>query len=148
RSAFSLVADSSSRSVVSHCFDRQKLYEIHLAQTSHHLSVSWAAGGAHLLPGSGVSRKGRRPRELDQTGFPGTYLLDLPHFASHPGRLEFNCRLVISQVRSVAHSPWFNAAFPDPARRTLRRLRKNARAGHLESTANFDGESQTSNQCD
>ena len=33
-------------------------YDVHLAQTSDHLSVSWAAGGSHLLSRSGVHSKG------------------------------------------------------------------------------------------
>jgi len=70
---------------------------------------------------------------LDHPGFPGAYLLDLHHIARHPRHLKFNCRPVISPVRSVAHSLWLNGAFPDPARRRLRRLRKVLRAVHADN---------------
>src|SRR5438034_8476663 len=99
----------------------------------------WAAGGSHLPPGSGVHRRKRRG-QLDHPGFPGAYLLDLHRVACHPRHLKVNCRPVISPVRSVAHSLWLNGAFPDPARRRLRRLRKSParnarrqRAHHLVS---------------
>ena len=88
----------------------------------------WAAGGSHLPPGSGVHRRKRRG-QLDHPGFPGAYLLDLHHIARHPRHLKFNCRPVISPARSVAHSLWLNGAFPDPARRRLRRLRKSPARG-------------------
>jgi hypothetical protein len=82
-----------------------------------------AAGGSHLLLGSGVHRRERR-RQLDYTGFPRAYLLDLHRGSRRPCRFKFNCGPVISQVRSVAHSLCLNDGFPDPARHGLRRLRK------------------------
>src|SRR6266498_3126675 len=51
-------------------FGWRKPYDLHLAQTSDYLSVSWAAGNSHLLPGSGALRR-RRRRQLDHAGFPG-----------------------------------------------------------------------------
>jgi len=39
-------------------FGRDKPYEVHLAQASHHLSISWNAGGSDLLSGSGVAGGG------------------------------------------------------------------------------------------
>src|SRR5438309_10211792 len=91
--------------LVSHYFGRPKLHEVYLAQSSDHLSISWAAGGSHLLPGCGVHRS-RRKRQLDHTGFPGAYFLDLYHAARNPRCLKFNCGPVISQVRSVTNSLW------------------------------------------
>src|SRR5205809_2764066 len=89
-------------------FGRQNSYEIRLAETSDHLPVSWAAGGSHLLLGSSASRKWRR-RQLDHTGFPGTYLLDLHHVYRHGRHRKFDCCPVIPKIRSVAHSRWVNA---------------------------------------
>jgi hypothetical protein len=63
---------SNARSVVSCYLVGRKLYAVHLAQTSDHLSVSWAAGDSNLLPGSGVHR--RRSRQLDHTRFQGLIL--------------------------------------------------------------------------
>ena len=60
--------------------------DVHLAQTSDHLSVSWAAGGSHLFSRSGLCSRGRR--QLDHTRFLGAYLLDLHHVASHPPHLS------------------------------------------------------------
>ena len=78
---------------------------------------------------------------MDHTGFPMTYLLDLHHIAGHPRRRKFTCRLVISQGRGVAYSPWLDDAFPDSARRGIHRLRKTvALSDYLQSTANLDGE--------
>src|SRR5438034_6163679 len=103
---------------------RRRLYDGYLAQTSDHLSVSRAVGNSHLLPGSGVHR--RRRRQLDHTGFPRAHLLDLHHVARHRCPLEFNCRRVICQVRSIADSLLVNGAFRDSARHRIRRLRKAA----------------------
>ena len=99
----------------------------------------WAAGGSHLPPGSGVHRRKRRG-QLDHPGFPGAYLLDLHHVARHRRHLEFNCRPVISQVRSLAHSLLVDGVFRDSARHRRRRLRKGpARSGYFHLTPKFNG---------
>src|SRR6266511_5608015 len=139
-----LVASGScrkARSGISCYFARTEAYAVDLAQTSDHLSVSRPAGDSRLLPGSGVPW--RRRRQLDHARFPGAYLLDLHHVARHPHHPKFNWRRVISQVRSIAHSPLVNGAFCDSARRRLFLLRKGvARTGHLQSAANFNGETE------
>jgi len=76
----------------------------------------------------------------------GDLSLDLRHSGRYRGRRKFNCRLVISQGRSVAHSLRLNRAFPGPPCRRRRRLRKIAPGHHLHSTVNFDGEAATSSQ--
>ena len=79
------------------------------------------------------SLKGRR--RLDHIRFPGAYLLDLHHVASHPRHLKFHCRPVVSQLRSIAYSRLLTGAFRDSSRRRLLLLRKaTPRAGRLQST--------------
>jgi hypothetical protein len=78
---------------------------------------------------------------LDHAGFPRAYLLELHGIARYPCRLKFNRRPVISQVRSIAHSPWLNGAFLNPVRRRLVPLRKAvARTGDLQLTVPLDRE--------
>jgi hypothetical protein len=84
-----------------------------------------------------LASMGRGRRQLDHTRFPRTYPLDLHHIPRHRCRLKFNCRPVISQVRSIVHSLLVNGALRDSARSRLRRLRKAAaRTGQLRLTAN------------
>ena len=86
---------------------------------------------------------------MDHTGFPRACLLDLRHIAGRPRHRKFNCRLVISQGRGVAYSPWLDGAFPDPARRRIHRLRKIfALSDYLQSTTNLDGEPNISSRGD
>ena len=82
-------------------------------------------------------------RQLDHTRFPGAYLLDLHHVASHPHHLKFNWRPVVSQLRSIAYSPLLNGAFRDSSHRGLPLLRKAApRADRL--SRHFDVTNWTS----
>lgn len=129
----------AAQSIIIPLFGRQKPYAARLAQTSDYLPMPWAAGDPHLFHGSRVRR--RRGRQLDRAGFQGAYLLDLHNVARHPHRFKFNWRRLISEVKSAAHSFLVNGAFRHSARRRLFLLRKAAaRTGHLQSTANVDGE--------
>src|SRR6266566_934082 len=49
-----------------------------------------------------------------------TYII----FLAIPRHPKFNCRRIISRVRNIARSLWFNGGFSDPACHRFRRLRK------------------------
>ena len=66
--------------------------------------------------------------------FRGLIFWTVHHVASHPRHLKFNCRPVVSQLRSIAYSRLLNGAFRDSSRRRLLLLRKaTPRAGCLRS---------------